>query len=70
VAAQIVFVSLAGDFFHNKCQQVVVRIAVALIGAGIELQGQTRKLSDELLDGVRSASESVVVLKAIDIGNA
>src|SRR5437763_2651326 len=32
LAPQIVFVTLAADFFQNHCKQVVVGIAVALTG--------------------------------------
>ena len=70
MAPQIVFVTLAADFFQNQCKQVVVGIAVALFGAGSELQGQTRKFSDELLERVRAALKSFNTLNSIDIGNA
>src|SRR5215470_8434386 len=64
VAPQIIRVTLAADLLQNQCQQVVVGIAVALFGAGSELQWQTGELSNELLEVVRTARERVVVVKA------
>ncbi len=69
MVAQIIFVFLAGDLFQYKHEQVVVGIAIARFGAGLELQGQTSDLGDELLDRMRTEGESVEVLKSIDIRN-